>query len=457
MKPWMMLALGVAFLGATQGLLAQSEEEDLFGDQSTSEQTGVATSNSGASADVAGRFLGDEAKLQWTGELQYSATNVWKDASPDLTQDLSFELGLTARPDRNMRVGAKGQWNYDPGTGKAQVNVSEAFGDFQGGDKLYIRVGKQFIQWGRGFFYSPADVLNLTTIDPADPTATREGPTSFKATWEEGEAGSYQAVVTANEITKGDKVSLAGQGTWLLWGSEISVGGYYQPSQDRAPRGFLTAGFNLHGVNFYSESVVLAKNDERRLKKAGSGLAVAENPSGWVAQQTVGFTYTWEEPDKRFSLEALGQYYYNGTGAEDPAVYHQRSQFLPMLINTGDLKAGDLRNFGTQYVAGSVAFNKIAGSTVSLSDSFRASLSQESWVQTPRLEWMADPNLTLGGESVWSRGAKNSEYAQGGDTAAWQLDAILFDKLTVEISGPLPGSQNSVNPTLKVSLRGMTF
>ena len=458
MKPWMTIFLAALLVGLPLSVTAASEEEDLFGEgASTVAPSGTAEASSGTSSDLAGRFLGDEAKLQWTGDLQYTGVSKWKDASPDLTQVLSFELGISARPDRDVRVGGKGKWSYDPGTGQAKVNVSEAFGDFQGGDKLYFRVGKQFVQWGRGFFYSPADVLNLTAIDPSDPTAVREGPISFKATLEEGDAGSYQSVVTANQIAKGDDVSFAGQGTWLLFGSEVSVGGYYQPSQNRAPRLFLTTGFNLFGVNFYTESVVLTDNDERRLEAAGPGVAVAKKTSGWVTQQTVGFTVSWDDPDKRFSVATFGQYYYNGTAAKDINLYHERRTAIQPLIASGALTTGDLRNFGTHYVAGSVAVNKIAGTTLSVSDTFRASLSEESWVQTPRLQWVADPSLTLGAESSWYRGPKNSEYSPLGDTAQWLFDAVLFDKLTLAVSGPLPGSTDLIYPTLQVKLRGMTF
>ena len=40
-------------------------------------------------------------------------------------------------------------------------HVSELFSDFQFRDTLFFRAGKQTINWGVGYFFSPADLLYI--------------------------------------------------------------------------------------------------------------------------------------------------------------------------------------------------------------------------------------------------------------------------------------------------------
>jgi hypothetical protein len=60
------------------------------------------------------------------------------------------------------------------------VSVFELFADRAWNDTLFFRFGKHTVKWGVGYFWSPADVINLTQIDVTDPTAQREGPISLR-------------------------------------------------------------------------------------------------------------------------------------------------------------------------------------------------------------------------------------------------------------------------------------
>lgn len=99
--------------------LGQSTDETLF----DSPDAGVATESASSMADVTGKLLGTDLKTVLFGEFHAQATALWADSDPELSQSLSFDLGLTARPDQDLRIGARGTWTFDP--------VS-ATGDFHG-------------------------------------------------------------------------------------------------------------------------------------------------------------------------------------------------------------------------------------------------------------------------------------------------------------------------------------
>ncbi len=373
----------------------QSIDDALF----DAPEAGVAAESTTPSVDVAGKFLGSDLQTTLFGELNARATAVWVDDDPILAQSLSLVVGLTARPDENLRIGAKSTWSFDPATGTASFHVSEAFADFQGGDNAYFRVGKQFLSWGKGVYYSPADVLSLTAIDPADTGASREGPTALKASLEAGTLGTYQAVISTEAVTVGSDVTFSGLGTWVVAGTELAAGGFYQPSQDKSPRVFTTSVFRLLGIDWYTESVLLWASDNLQ------------------TQQTVGFSYSKDDSEKRWSLNAAGQYYYDGTGD------------------------------GTHFLAGNLGLSKLAGSTVSVSCSGLDALSEDSWQLSPRVSWVASPDLTLAAGGTWSNGTSGT----------WQAEAKLYSHLTVTGSGPLPGSEDEIDPQLKVTFTGFAF
>ena len=121
---------------------------------------------------------------------------------------------------------------------------------------------------------------------------------------------------------------------------------------------------------------------------------VAANDGSLLTQQTIGFSYSKDDAEKRWTLNAAGQYYYNGTGAAEPSLYRDRTLALMALLRQGELAAGNLRGYGSHYVAGTFGLSKIGGSTVSLACSGLASLSEGSWHASPRLSWVAGPDLT---------------------------------------------------------------
>jgi hypothetical protein len=391
------IALSALLASLSAPGFGQSSDEALF----DSPEAGVATESASSTTDVAGKFLGTDMKTALYGEFHAQATALWAsslraDSDPELSQSLFLDLGLTARPDQDVRIGAKGTWSYNPVAATGDFHVSEAFADFQGGNLAYFRVGRQFISWGKGLYYSPADVLSLSSIDPTDLGAVREGPISLKASLESGAAGSYQAVISTEGATSGSEVTFSAQGTWLLAGTEFSIGGFYQPSQDKSPRLFSTTGFKLFDLNCYTESLLLWGNDQQRLADDGNGgLVVAANDGSLLTQETIGFSFSKDDAEKRWKVNAAGQYYYNGTGAADPSFYRDRPLALMGLLRQGELAAGKLRGYCTHYIAGTLGLSKIGGSTFSLACSGLASLSEGSWRASPRLSWVASPDLTL--------------------------------------------------------------
>ena len=75
--------------------------------------------------------------------------------------------------------------SYGADTG-VSLALSELFADFDVDNRVFVRAGKQTVNWGVGTFFSPANLINLDEIDPEDPhcrtlrTGQRQGATAYR-------------------------------------------------------------------------------------------------------------------------------------------------------------------------------------------------------------------------------------------------------------------------------------
>ena len=190
------------------------------------------------------------------------------------------------------------------------IKVKELFTDFSFNDKVFFRFGKHAVKWGVGYFFSPADVINLGSIDPEDPTKDREGPVSLRVQIPfTGTQNNLYMYAIADDSLLIRNTAVAAKYEFVLGNTEIGVGGWYKYL--RAPRLMTTVTSTLFGkIGFYGE-VVGAYGTEEQWEEFSSNKSVSFSP---VFQATAGFSYYWSKP----KLSIAGQYFYNGFGASDP-------------------------------------------------------------------------------------------------------------------------------------------
>ena len=132
--------------------------------------------------------------------------------------DLDGSLFLDARPSRDFRAFAKvkGDVRLTESPLDPNLRLHELFADFVLGDRAFFRVGKQTINWGVGYFFSPADIINVGRIDPENPEAEREGPVALRLNLP---CGPEQPVRLRDRRRQTGRLSLSAgaQGRVCLW------------------------------------------------------------------------------------------------------------------------------------------------------------------------------------------------------------------------------------------------
>lgn len=413
-------------------------EEDLFSEEIVSEAVAPEKEGAGISeilksggVKIGGRFAG-------SANLSFTWNNPWVDgfnpSKPDstvLTPSLSTLVYFDARPEEDFRVygSAKVAWpfssqNSGSSTNIPNISIFELFSDFSWKDLVYFRFGKSTVKWGTGYFFSPADVINVGGIDLFDPTAQREGPVNFRVNlsvpFTQNNLYAYAILKpqTGSSLTSLSPADLAfaGKGEIFLKPFELGFGGYYQ--YGRPVRGMLTLAGPLWLFDVFGEVSVASGTDKKFFKSAPAPAFVvaAGSPGAPVVSATAGFTYN----DQNSNVMLIGQYLYSGEGY-DPAVKDELISTLlpvlenpatpgPLLATLGALVPGIAYGSGRHYAAAALSKSELFSENLSASLTIISNLSDLSGIIRPALTWKILDNLSLGSNLTFVFGEKTAEY-----------------------------------------------
>lgn len=422
------------------------DEAGIFSTDSPGESSGNDASLFIQEATSSGGFTTEllvSENVEIGGSYGFTATGGWIWDEPEeffdnLTDPSSdsaeIELGTTiffdARPDENFRVFGKTTISHPFAADETRdfsdvFHIDELFSDFNWNNTLFFRGGKHTINWGVGYFFSPADLLNITEIDPEDPEAEREGPVSLKIQYPFGLHNAYLYGI-ANSIETPDEYGIAGKLEFVIGGMEMGVGGLYQ--KDIAPSAMITASVPFEDIDFFGEAVFRNGSDRTFIEESDDpflGVKAVTYDNTLFFNATVGFSffYTFDADDS--SVSFAGQYLYNGEGYDDPSLISDNTMGVGALLAAGEIAYSDLMNTGKHYSALSGNWNDIFGSDFSMNALWIHNYSDSSGWLSPSLGVELFDGLSISLRTPYLYGEKGGEYTQTGDSFSLQLSANL--------------------------------
>jgi len=373
----------------------------------------------------------------------------------------------TIAADAAAPAGIPGAGNSDTGNAPGlEVTVFELFSDYTWNESLFFRFGKHTIRWGTGYFFSPADVLNLTAVDAEDPTADREGPISLRTVYPFGVTGSAYLYAITNANAEPLDIAIAPKVEFVLGPGELGLGGYYQRSL--APRlvGLYTA--SAGDVDFFGEAVLLWGSDRVFVAMSDDQSAAEADPEDghelvldtyreddrWFAQATIGARYLkqWENGG---SLIVVGQYFFNGEGYEDsvPGLLPAAAR---LALNPGEnglaldpaeqpddyvppptLGLTDLANWGRHYFGGTIAVSDLPVDDLSLSALALVNLSDLSAILVPAINYRFLDRFSMSLAARFTLGESDDEFT---DPAAMLLGGEAEPTVGLTLTVSMPGA-----------------
>jgi len=386
---------------------------------SVNKDSGVSAFLKTASVRVGGSISPGVA-ANWVWLDPYSGASTFTEPSlATLAPDVSSLVFIDARPSEDFRAYLSVKTAYpffdtttttitgvDPVTGlpttatttTRNTKVFELFSDFNVADRAFFRFGKHSVKWGVGYFFSPADVISLESIDVTDYEKQREGPVSLRLNvpipgrqdnvWAYAILPEYKANTTYEPLDLG----FAGKYELVVGGWELSAGGAYRRDVD--PSLMATASGALGPFGLFGEAVCVFNKDYSADDAATGDLAAFNG--------TAGVIYT----NSNLNLTAIGQYNYSGTADLDT-----RRQYAALYVSKSKCLINDL--------------------TVSLLG--MSNLSDLSFMVKPTVSWAwndyatlsLSPTFTFATDALWGLG-DSAEYVSATAGPAITLSVTAY-------------------------------
>ena len=376
-------------------------------------------------------------------------TDLWGGGSPFLDPDetsldssITSTLYFDARPKEDFRVhgSVKTGWPFSATktfltstTTSASITVPnisifELFADFSLNDEMYFRFGKSTVKWGVGYFWSPADVINIESINVLDADAQREGPVNLRINIPVfgTQNNFYLYTILDNTNVDFDTTALAVKAEALLGSYELGLGGYFR--YDTAERAMVTITGPVGDFDFFGEAMASRGSAKTFITGIDSippftihKNSTAENRENFYFSASAGFLYS----NANENITAVGQYFYNGEGYsnDDREALIADAKASPFASSL----AGFIYGSGRHYAALNLSKGKVLGDDVSASIIVLASLSDYSGFVKPSVAWKVADNFSLSLSPMFVFGEADDEYPilSGGNAVSLSLGATI--------------------------------
>lgn len=395
---------------------------------------------------VGGSFYGSIAPTAtwadfWDGDLALD------DSSTSLGASLMSTIFFDARPSEDFRVygSAKAAYPFSTttsdGTSVPNLSVFELFADFNLNDKVYFRMGKSTVKWGVGYFWSPADVINLEPINVLDAEEQREGPVNFRVNvplaGTQNNLYFYTILDSDYADIDFDTTALAAKAEFLLGNYEVGLGAYYR--YDTAERAMLTLTGPLGDFDVFGEAMASRGSAKTYVTGIATDGTISYRASDDVRDSlffsaSAGFLYN----NQNENITAVGQYYYNGEGYSNTnrdalvsqaklaiatAAFTEPSKIASLTASLSSLISGSGQHYGALMLSKGELFalEDLSASVIAV-----ANLSDLSGLIKPSLSWSVVDNFKLTLSPVFFFGPSGTgEFSMAGDLVYLSLGAVV--------------------------------
>lgn len=317
-------------------LLAQDIEDEIFNEDDLFSDSEMIVETE-EMVDDALTSETDKSSISLTGSIynnnyystvrdEYILNNPYMDNDGEYTGSLTSSLLL----DMRYRDGIKGFVNSDfiiyfrgiNESGKsdktyADVALREYFIDYNLKRKIYFRLGKQYLKWGRNFFWNPSDLINVEKQDFLDPDKNLEGTRGIKIHIPFGTKYNIYAFANLEEVGSFEDAAWSGKFEFLAGSTEMAFSGWYQKGFEPVlGYDFSTRLFRIdiqgemsisHGEN--QDSLLRVTDDDGNVSYMTTRIE-----DKWIPKASIGFTKTFDLFDINDRISIRGEFYYNHAG-----------------------------------------------------------------------------------------------------------------------------------------------
>ncbi len=430
------LFLAALVLSSAAGLaLAQDvDENELFGDTSSITPSEQIVQDTAA-------FSPEKKSVGFSGEITSAATGITKKGWLN-TRDAALStyvvgnIFLDARLPQGLRGFANLETAYVPDSSDYLISLRELFVDINLKRRVYLRTGKQVLQWGRCYFWNPTDLINVERKLFIPKIGYREGAYGLRAHVPFGTKYNLYSFIDTKSGGDPESVAVALKFEFLLGRTEMALaywdkGGYH---------GVTGLDFSTRVLDLqWAGELAVARGDNFPvLKIVGDTLSTKKSDTKWNTRFCINATklLDWGNYEDRLSI--TGEFYYNGSGfskniLQDSKTYVFGGPALPFELSGSPAQyillnnLYEMNSFSKAYLALFSGFNKFLLSDMTLNLNAIANLVDQSAVLSAGLSYRSLHDLVLGVNLSGFVGEDNTEYTFPDNALMLRLNAgIVF-------------------------------
>jgi hypothetical protein len=307
-------------------------EDDLFSDSNMVVETkeivddSVVTETNKSSVALSGSIYNHN--YYSTKRDNYILKNPYSKTNGEYTGSLTTNLLL----DMRYKDGIKGFVNADiiyyfrgiNQHGEADKEYTdqalrEYFFDFNVKDKVYFRLGRQYLKWGRNF-WNPTDLINVEKKDFLDPNKNLQGTRGVKVHIPFGTNYNIYGFINLEDLGKFEDVAWSGKFEFLVGSTEMAVSGWYKKGFN--PVFGYDFSTRLFHIDWQGEvGISRGENQDILIGEEDSPGDIHYSPvrreDNWSPKASLGFSKSYNVRDINDRLTIRGEFFYNRSGYKD--------------------------------------------------------------------------------------------------------------------------------------------
>lgn len=371
-----------------QGIIIDesSSSSDSFGSDSFIDESDTSSTIEEITSDL----LKESTTL--TGDLKMSADYSNYDETP-VTGDFASTISSNLNLDVRLTDGVKAYTSFkltksNIATTDSFIKLNEMFFDFNVKNKTYIRVGKQNLAWGRGYFFNPTDLINIASKDLNDVSGTREGNYGIKIHVPQGVSKNFYTYIKMENSENIKDLTLALKYEFLVKNSEFSVSTVFRDPSIYDPVLAFDFGSSWGKAQTFGE-LTFQNGDKLDYYENGINVSLKDK---LIVKATLGYNRTFDRKPKEEekTLQLTQEVYYNGAG------YPKNGKDgFPVSTGSGSPKYNPYKD-GQYFLANFITLNKIINKDGSLTLNSLSNLSDNIHQISGTFNYEMNDEVTLG-------------------------------------------------------------
>ncbi len=233
-------------------------------------------------------------------------------SSDSLNTYILGSLLLDARLTGGVKAFASLETSYYPKTRQTTSTLRELFVDFNLGDRVYFRTGKQVLQWGRCYLWNPTDLVNIEKIPFVPKVGSREGAYGLKLHIPFGTKYNIYGFADTGSAAAGHDLAGALKFELLAGRTEMAFSGWTK--RNRNPVFGYDVSSRLGGVDIAGEVSAAGRDNGRFIRDNNGTLETFRAETNWPLKAAVNFGRGFRVGNFNDRLRVTGEFFYNQTG-----------------------------------------------------------------------------------------------------------------------------------------------